>query len=539
MLKILLKKQLTEIFRSCFYDAKKNRARGRIVTILSLLGFGLLLFVVLGGIFAALAYAMAQPLNMAGMSWLYFTLMGLIAVMLGSFGSIFSTYSVLYLARDNDQLLSLPIPVSTIMASRLLSVYLMGLLYSAIAFLPALIVYWLRVSADPGALLCGVVMLLLISLIVLIISCLLGWVVAKISVKTKRRSMMTVLISLLGVTVYYFGMSKLKPLLTDLIKNAASYGVSIRRSAYPLYLFGSAGTGDLGAMLIVAAAVSVLLGLTWRLLSHSFLSIATASAGAEGRKYREPTVKSASVHAALLRREFLRFTGSATYMLNCGMSTLVMPVLGIALLVKGDVLLNMAGNLPAEVFSVMPLLLLGVMCILISLNGTAAPSVSLEGKTIWLIQSLPVSAWQVLWAKAEMQMILGGVPALFCLICVAVACKLSMADTLLGLLMVGSFLLFSAMLALAAGVKYANLNWINESTPVKQGMSMFISLFGGIIYVVVLLAAILFLLPMVWTAGYMTYSLAFSLVTLVMAGLLYTWLRRRGCAIFEYMRGSV
>ena len=539
MLKILLKKQLIEIFRSCFYDAKKNRARDRIVTILSLLGFGLLLFVVLGGIFAALAYAMAQPLNMAGMSWFFFTLMGLIAVTLGSFGSIFSTYSVLYLAKDNDQLLSLPIPVSAIMASRLLSVYLMGLLYSAIAFLPALIVHWVFVSADLGALLCGVVMLLLISLIVLIISCLLGWVVAKISVKTKSRSMMTVLISLLGVAVYYFGMSKLKPLLTDLITNAASYGASIKSSAYPLYVFGSAATGDSGAMLIVAATVLVLLVLTWLLLSRSFLSIATASAGTGGRKYREHAVKSASVHAALLRREFLRFTGSAAYMLNCGMSTLVMPVLGIALLVKGDVLLSMAGDLPAEVFSVVPLLLLGVMCILISLNGTAAPSVSLEGKTMWLIQSLPVSAWQVLRAKAEMQLLLNGVPTLFCLICVAAACKLSVADTLLGLLMVTSFLLFSAMLALAAGVKYANLNWTNESTPIKQGMSTFISLFGGIVYVVVLLAAILLLLPMVWTAGYMTYSLVFSLVTLALTGLLYTWLRRRGCAIFENMRGSV
>ena len=55
------------------------------------------------------------------MGWLYFTLMGLVAIFLGAFGSVFNTYSSLYLAKDNDLLLSLPIPVRVIIASRLLS----------------------------------------------------------------------------------------------------------------------------------------------------------------------------------------------------------------------------------------------------------------------------------------------------------------------------------------------------------------------------------------------------------------------------------
>ena len=35
-------------------------------------------------------------------------LMGLLAVFLGAFGSVFNTYSGLYLAKDNDLLLSMP-----------------------------------------------------------------------------------------------------------------------------------------------------------------------------------------------------------------------------------------------------------------------------------------------------------------------------------------------------------------------------------------------------------------------------------------------
>ena len=49
------------------------------------------------------------------------------------------------------------------------------------------------------------------------------------------------------------------------------YGAQIKSSAYPLYLFGNVGVGDGKAMLIVAAALAALFGLTWVLLSRSFL----------------------------------------------------------------------------------------------------------------------------------------------------------------------------------------------------------------------------------------------------------------------------
>lgn len=93
MLKLLLKKQLFEIFRSYFYDAKKNKARSRLATALYIGLFVLLMAGILGGIFTLLAVKLCGPLAAAGLGWLYFALMGLIAVLLGAFGSIFNTYA--------------------------------------------------------------------------------------------------------------------------------------------------------------------------------------------------------------------------------------------------------------------------------------------------------------------------------------------------------------------------------------------------------------------------------------------------------------
>ena len=46
-----------------------------------------------------------------------------------------------------------------------------------------------------------------------------------------------------------------------------------------------------------------------------------------------------------------------------------------------------------------------------SINDISAPSVSLEGKTLWLVQALPVSPWQVLKAKLKLHLILTLPPA--------------------------------------------------------------------------------------------------------------------------------
>ena len=51
MLKLLLKKQLLEIFRSYYYDAKKNKARSKAATIAYIAMFAVLMVVVLGGLF--------------------------------------------------------------------------------------------------------------------------------------------------------------------------------------------------------------------------------------------------------------------------------------------------------------------------------------------------------------------------------------------------------------------------------------------------------------------------------------------------------
>lgn len=531
MLKILLKKQLTEIFRSYFYNAKTNKARSKGATVGFIVLFVVLMVGVLGGMFTVLSVMLCGPMAAAGMDWFYFALMGLTAILLGAFGSVFNTFSTLYLPKDNDQLLSLPIPVPVLMVSRLLSVYLMGLMYSGIVILPAVIVYWVTVSASAATIVGGVMLVLLISVFVLTLSCLLGWVVAKISLKLRNKSIITVLISLVFLGVYWFVCFRSQDLITDLAQNALEYGAAVKGAAYPVYLFGQVGTGDITAVLIVTAAVLALFAATWLLLSRSFLHVATSGGGASAKKvYREKPVRQKNIASALLGRELSHLTSSPNYMLNCCLGCIFLVAVGVLALVKGaDVLPLLEEAFGAQAGSV-AVLLCAAVCMAAGMVDTAAPSVSLEGKSLWLAQSLPVTPWQVLSAKLKVQLLLGSVPAAFCVGCIAAAYPMPAVQLLLFAVLTGSFLLFFALIGLTIGLKMPNLTWTNEIMPIKQSGAVMLVLLAGIVYPMLLAAGYL-LLPG-WRLGCAVYMGVFAAVTLVLCALLYRWLQKKGTVIF-------
>ena len=132
------------------------------------------------------------------------------------------------------------------------------------------------------------------------------------------------------------------------------------------------------------------LGLMWLLLSHSFLQIATATGKVARREYRVAHSRQRSINTALLCREFAHFAASPSYMLNCGLGTFLMPVCAIAVLWKGSELFAVLDAIFAETPDSVPFLLCVMLCSLASMNFMTAPSVSLEGKSLWLLQSLPV-----------------------------------------------------------------------------------------------------------------------------------------------------
>lgn len=528
MLKTLFKKQMMELFSFFWQDKKKNRNRTGVRLAMSVLMY-LLLFGVVSVIFFMMAQTMCAPLVNAGMSWLYFALTGLIGVVLGVFGSVFNTYATLYQAKDNALLLAMPVSPWKILAVRLSGVYAMGLLYELLVMLPVLGIYYATATPGLDCVLSSLWVTLMLSLFVLTLSAVLGWFVALISAKTKRRSLITVALSLAFLAGYYYLYGRAAQLLQNIVSDPQAAGAYVR-SFSPLYLMGRAAEGHLPSLAGFTAMMLVLLAIVCLVLAKSYIHIATANRGEAKARYQERSTRLRSVRSALLVKELRRFTGSPNYMLNCGLGIVMMLIAAVVLLVKADAVREFLSLLPGDGESLSCLLAAAAICTLASMNDMTAPSVSLEGKNLWLAQSLPVSAAQALMAKLHMHLLLTLIPTAILSLCAGAVLAPSPAFAALILSTVIAYALFMAAFGLFLNLKLPNLQWTNEIVPIKQSASVTVALFGGWVLVAGL-AGLWFLVERVLSPA--LYLLCVTLLLLAAFALLLTWIRRRGARIFE------
>lgn len=109
MFRALLRTQFASLWaaltRSSTGSKKKSTGRAVLVAILFIYIIGCFFFM-FGGMF----YALAQPLAALGIQWFYFALAGIVAAALCFIGSVFMAQQQLFNAKDNELLLSMPIP---------------------------------------------------------------------------------------------------------------------------------------------------------------------------------------------------------------------------------------------------------------------------------------------------------------------------------------------------------------------------------------------------------------------------------------------
>jgi len=531
MLKILLKKQLLESFRGFFVNQKKNEGRSRMVTAALFLLYALLLVGVVGGGVGVLSYELCNPLAGQDLLWLYHAIFSMIALLLGVFGSVFNTFAGLYQGKDNDLLLSLPIPVRYVLASRLLGVYLLGLMFSATVMLPAYVVRLIFGGFTVPALFGGLLLILLVSLVVFILSCLLGWVVAKISAKLKNKSFITVFLALAFIALYYVVYFKGLDVFNEMIANPEGInGEAIRGKAYFFYLLGQIGEGRTFACPVYSLVILAAAALTCFVLDRTFIKIATTPTAEAKKAYREKRVSMRPLWATALLREAKRFTSNAGYMLNTGLSTILGPALGIFLLVKGPSIVELLGQFEGVSSDLIGLGLACLICLIASMNSIAAPSVSLEGSGIDVIRSLPVPTRTVLLAKAGNHLLFT-LPAILLtslLSSIALRSTLTAAGFVLVFLLPAICTVFDSLYDLTMNLLMPNLHWANEITVVKQSLASFVSMMTGMILPPLLLLGAIFLpIPPIAT------GIIYTGIFLAASVALYFTVTRWGARVFE------
>lgn len=531
MLRALLKKQFLELNAFYFQDKKTGKNRSKGSTAMFILLFAAI-FAMLAVAFGSVGFSLAQPLNESGLSWLYFSLMGSLSLALGVFGSVFNTYASVYKAKDNELLLSMPVEPSKILLTRLIGVYAMGMLYESLVFIPSCVTYFIVSGTDALKVISCVILWVIIGLLILVLTCLCGWVVATISSKIKNKSFITVISSLAFLAIYYIVYFRLVTFIQDFALYSEKIGASVRRYAYPLYMLGKAALGDIVSLLIITVAAILLSVLCALALSKSFINITTSEESSSG-KAKNQKIAQSGVSSALLRKELRHLASSPTYMLNCALGTILMPLTAVAAAVKSDFIVsaikNFGGDIPG-IENALPFIACIVICLLSAMNDLTAPSVSLEGKNIWIIQSMPVDTRKVLDSKRNLHLAVTLPPMIISSVIIHIAVGSGVVTTVLGTIFSAVFVFLSAETGLFLNLKMPNLSWKNEAVPVKQSMAVMIALFGGWIIVMIIAGIYMALMNVISVNIFLAVCIA---VISAPALLIDRWVKTKGIKIFD------
>ena len=159
MLKVLFRKQLLEMTTFLGRSSKTGKTRSRTQKAAMAALFAVLLLFAAFCIFL-MAWPMCAVLVQQGLGWLYFASMALTSLIISVVASAFMSHSALFQAKDTELLLSLPIPPEMVFAVRAAGVYLTGLLYLLLAWVPAVVCYGLMAPHPLPGLLASVPMAL-------------------------------------------------------------------------------------------------------------------------------------------------------------------------------------------------------------------------------------------------------------------------------------------------------------------------------------------------------------------------------------------
>lgn len=526
----LIKKQFLECFRSFYIVSKTGKARSKagIIGMYALFA-GILVF--LCGMFFGLSFLLGDLLN-SPFRWLFYALMGVISILFGTFGSVFNTFSTLYIAKDNELLLAMPIPPGKILLARITLVFGMSLLYSGCIWIPAVAYCWIFGAPTAAAVVFDILLIFVVALLVTVLTCVLGWFVALVATHIKNKSFLLVLASLLFVAGYYYFCFHMTGFFMSIVTNAEAIGNGIRTWGNLLYQLGLAADGNGKAMLIFCGVTMVLFGLCFFVLAKTFTRIVTKTHGVE-KKSGKVTIKSAPLHTALLKREWKRFSSSATYMLNCGLGIVMVLALDVLTLYKREILTDYLGQISAifpMLTDYLPMLVVVGVGMICGMNVVSAPSVSLEGKCLWILRSLPVSGREILNAKLKLHLLLNLPAAVVSVFLLGRCLELSIMSILMAAAYSVSLVWTTGAFGLMLGLLRPNFTWTTEAMPIKQSMNVLISMLVGWVLPLLSVGAC-WLLRGYLTAGQV--MIASTVVLAVAAFALHRWLMTKGGRVFD------
>ena len=449
--------------------------------------------------------------------------------------SLFKSNGELFGFYDYDQVMSLPLTVRTIINSRFLNMYIWNTLIAFIVMFPMGIIYILFEQPAFISYLMWFISIFLVSLIPTAVAAIFGAVVTAISVKFKYTSAVATFLSIALLIVFMLlsmsvatsdiGFGELFDFQTgtinaDAFSTLAPY-ISDRLNQFylPTKLFKEAIVDGKILSFLIFAGISIgLYMLLLLLLPIKYKQINTALTSHISRgNYKLGVLRQSGMLLALYKKTIMRILKSTVCATNLLVGCVLAILLAVMVLTAGPEKILQSLDL-VDYFPIVKNVAGYVIAAMVSMSNTAAISLALEGKNIWLIKSLPISP-KTLYDSYLLSNLTFTIPtSIVCSILFSIALNTSFIETILIIITPLIFSLFTAVAGIFIGNRMAYYDWQDETQLIKQSMMSLIGMLGGMIIILLFgLIANIGVLPF----EIKTITVSINLVILIFAVLLY------------------
>ena len=194
---------------------------------------------------------------------------------------------------------------------------------------------------------------------------------------------------------------------------------------------------------------------------------------------------------ALTIKELKRYFSSPVYMFNTCFGLILILVMSIFLFIKGEASFkDLLKGMDFDINTTINLLFYGIVLFVGTLTSITSSSISLEGKTINITKSLPISEKMILKSKILMALIIELPFILISDLLFIIKFTPSITYIIILLLLSIITIVLSAIIGLLVNLKYPKLNASSDTEVVKQSASSMISVFIGITIAIISLLGI-------------------------------------------------
>ena len=535
MLLTLIKIRIKALLSGVGSGSKKKTTKGSKILYALIAIYVLVVFL---GLFGIIFYQICDAFIAMGLGWLYFAFMGLMIFFLCFIGSVFATQNQIFEAKDNEMLLAMPLKPRDILMSRMVSLLGLNLVMELIVLIPGAAVFIYTNGISLSGALVLILTALLLPFMVMAVSALASWLIALISSRMRRKNAVITVLMVVLFGAYMYVCFMWQKYINVLVENGEAVGDAIKKAMPPFYHLGMGiYEGSFGSFAIFAVFAVVPFAVVYWVISSSFIRIATANRGRKRIEYKAKAMKVSGQKAALVKKEMTHFFGSPSYMFNAGIGLVFMPVVAAIVwyqMRKDDVamivsLIDPDGSLAGAAVC-------GVLGILASMVTISAPSISVEGKTMWILKSLPVRPSDALMTKAYAHVAI----SLPCLLLSAVIFEIALSMDAVGRIMTVVYpvvmTVFFALLGLLLNLRFPKFDWINEAVAVKQSMSVFLAVMIAMISSIA--PVVLYFLAIRKTdLGAGVYVIIMTAVFAALSAALYAAIRKQGVKMWNEMAG--